>query len=127
MILAAIPLLMAALATAGATVLTGVTPLARRITEQNLHGLLAPRTRHAHKGDAGRVLIVGGQPGMPGAVRLAGEAAYRAGAGLVVLATHPAHAALISVVRPELIAHGVNDAAAMQSLLACLGGASDKS
>ena len=100
------------------TVFTGVTPLARRITGRNLHGLLAPRTRHAHKGDAGRVLIVGGQPGMSGAVRLAGEAAYRAGAGLVVLATHPAHAALISAARPELIAHGVHDAAAMQSLLA---------
>jgi NAD(P)H-hydrate epimerase len=99
-------------------VFAGVTPLARRITGRNLQGLLAPRRRHAHKGDAGRVLIAGGQPGMPGAVRLAGEAAYRAGAGLVVLATHPAHAALIGAARPELIAHGVNDATAMQSLLA---------
>ena len=103
---------------AGPATIIGVTPLARRITGRNLHGLLAPRTRHAHKGDAGRVLIVGGQPGMPGAVRLAGEAAYRAGAGLVALATHPAHAALISAARPELIAHGVSDAAAMQPLLA---------
>ena len=99
-------------------VLTGVTPLARRITERNLHGLLAPRARHAHKGDAGRVLVVGGQPGMPGAVRLTGEAAYRAGAGLVVLATHPAHAASISAARPELIAYGVHDAQAIQPLLA---------
>ncbi|HJX16829.1 MAG TPA: NAD(P)H-hydrate dehydratase [Acidiferrobacterales bacterium] len=100
------------------TVFTGVTPLARRITPRNLHGLLAPRARHAHKGDAGRVLVVGGQPGMPGAVRLTGEAAYRAGAGLVVLATHPAHAGLISAARPELIAYGVNDAPAIQPLLA---------
>jgi NAD(P)H-hydrate epimerase len=97
---------------------TGVTPQARRITQRNLHGLLAPRARHAHKGDAGRVLVVGGQPGMPGAVRLAGEAAYRAGAGLVVLATHPTHAGLISAARPELIAYGVNDAPAIQPLLA---------
>ena len=86
--------------------------------ERNLHGLLVPRVRHAHKGDAGRVLVVGGQPGMPGAVRLAGEAAYRAGAGLVVLATHPAHAASIGAARPELIAYGVNDAQAIQPLLA---------
>lgn len=99
-------------------VFAGVTPLARRITERNLHGLLAPRARHAHKGDAGRVLVVGGQPGMPGAVRLAGEAAYRAGAGLVVLATHPAHAASIGAARPELIAYGVNDAPTFQPLLA---------
>jgi NAD(P)H-hydrate epimerase len=99
-------------------IFAGVTPLARRITERNLHGLLAPRARHAHKGDAGRVLVVGGQPGMPGAVRLTGEAAYRAGAGLVVLATHSVHAASIGAARPELIAYGVNDAQAIQLLLA---------
>lgn len=99
-------------------VFTGVTPLARRITERNLHGLLTPRARHAHKGDAGRVLVIGGQPGMPGAVRLVGEAAYRAGAGLVVLATHPVHAALIGAARPELIAYGVNDVQAIQPPLA---------
>ena len=100
------------------TVFTGVTPLARRIMQRNLHGLLAPRARHAHKGDAGRVLVVGGQPGMPGAVRLAGEAAYRAGAGLAVLATHPAHAVSIGAACPELIAYGVNDAQTIQPLLA---------
>jgi len=101
-----------------AAVFSGVTPLARRITQRNLHGLLAPRARHAHKGDAGRVLVVGGQPGMPGAVQLAGEAAYRAGAGLVVLVTHPVHAASISAARPELIAYGINDAQVIQPLLA---------
>jgi hydroxyethylthiazole kinase-like uncharacterized protein yjeF len=100
------------------SVFAGVTPLARRITAHNLHGLLAPRARDAHKGDAGRVLVVGGQPGMPGAVRLVGEAAYRAGAGLAVLVTHPVHAALISAARPELIAYGVHDAQAVQPLLA---------
>lgn len=99
-------------------VFAGITPLARRITERNLHGLLKPRARHAHKGDAGRVLVVGGQPGMPGAVRLTGEAAYRAGSGLVVLATHPEHAALISAARPELITYGVNDVQVIQPLLA---------
>jgi len=41
-------------------------------------------TRHvdAHKGECGHVLVVGGDAGMGGAVRLAAEAALRAGAGM---------------------------------------------
>ena len=45
--------------------------------------------RQANKGDFGRVLIIGGGAGMPGAVRLAGEACLRVGAGLVSVATAP--------------------------------------
>ena len=87
-----------------------------RITAGNLPRL-APRAQHAHKGEAGRVVIAGGAPGMPGAVRLAGEAAYRAGAGLVTVATHPGHAPLVSAVRPELISVGVTEAADLVPLL----------
>ncbi len=89
---------------------------AQRITAAKLPRL-APRARHAHKGDAGRVVVVGGAPGMPGAVRLAGEAAYRAGAGLVTVATHPEHAPLVSAVRPELISVGIADATSLLPLL----------
>ncbi len=89
-----------------ASVFDGLMPRARRLTARTLRGLLTPRRRHTHKGDAGRLLVIGGQPGMPGAVRLAGEAAYRAGAGLVVVATHPGHAATVSSACPELISYG---------------------
>ncbi len=47
---------------------------------------LAPRARDAHKGCFGRVLVLGGSRGMPGAPALAANAALRAGAGLVTLA-----------------------------------------
>ncbi len=69
--------------------------------------LLPPRPATAHKGDFGHVLVVGGNHGMSGAIRLAGEAALRTGAGLVTVATRPAHAVLLSLVRPELMCHGI--------------------
>lgn len=47
---------------------------------------IPPRRRDAHKGDFGRVLVVGGSRGMPGAVALAAVSALRGGAGLVTFA-----------------------------------------
>ena len=48
------------------------------------------RPPFSHKGSYGRVLVVAGSTGMTGAAALASEAALRAGAGLVTLAT-PKH------------------------------------
>jgi len=45
------------------------------------------RSPHANKGDVGKVLIVAGSRGKAGAACLAGEAALRAGCGLVTIAT----------------------------------------
>ncbi len=101
-----------------AAVYADIAPFARRLTAENLAGLLAPRARAAHKGDFGHVLVVGGDRGMPGAVRLAGEAALRAGTGLVTLATHTAHAPVVNAACPELIAVGVSGAADLAPLLA---------
>jgi NAD(P)H-hydrate epimerase len=89
----------------------------RRIDDDHMQRTLAPRRRTAHKGDFGHVLIVGGGPGMPGAVRLCGEAALRTGAGLVSIATHPEHAALIVASRPELMSHGIHGTDELQALL----------
>ncbi len=69
---------------------------------------LESRSRIAHKGDAGHALVVGGGQGMAGAIRLAGEAAARAGAGLVTVATHPEHAAFICAARPELMCRRID-------------------
>lgn len=77
---------------------------------------LAPRARSAHKGQFGHVLVIGGEQGMSGAVRLAGEAALRVGAGLVSVATRAAHAGLVSQARPELMAHGVESARELRGL-----------
>ena len=80
--------------------------------------LLPARHPNAHKGDFGHVLIVGGAPGMPGAVRLAGESALRSGAGMVSIATHPSHLAAVLAGRPELMCHGVSSAKDLDDLLA---------
>jgi NAD(P)H-hydrate epimerase len=99
----------------GTAAFDGAAPALRRIPEGELRALLPRRARAAHKGVHGRVLVVGGGPGMPGAARLTGEAALRAGAGLVTVATHPSHAAALAAGRPELIcipAEGAADLAA---------------
>ena len=101
-----------------ADVLAKLPASARRLTEKSLQGILPARRRDVHKGDTGCVLVIGGDRGMPGAAQLAGLAAYRAGAGLVMLATHPEHAAAISAAHPELIVHGVASPHELRPLLA---------
>ncbi len=78
-------------------------PRLQRITETCVVQALPRRARQSHKGDFGRVLIIGGGVGMPGAVRLCGEACLRAGAGLVTVATAPENLMAIVAGRPELI------------------------
>jgi hydroxyethylthiazole kinase-like uncharacterized protein yjeF len=93
-------------------------PVLERLKPERLTDWLPPRARTAHKGDAGRVLLVGGSPGMSGAIRLAAEAALRAGAGLVSVATHPACTAVVAGHRPEIMCHAVGSAADLLPLLA---------
>jgi hydroxyethylthiazole kinase-like uncharacterized protein yjeF len=88
------------------------------IQQPALGHLSAPRAADAHKGDFGHVLVVGGGPGMPGAARLAAEAAARCGAGLVSVATHVQHAAFLNAGRPEIMVQGVESADGLANLLA---------
>jgi len=78
-------------------------PGLERIVDSEIQRALPRRPRAAHKGNFGRVLIVGSGSGMPGAVRLSGEACLRVGAGLVTVAVAPENVPAISAGRPELI------------------------
>lgn len=97
---------------------TDIEPICVRIDAAHVSERLPQRRRTAHKGDFGHVLVIGGGPGMPGAARLCAEAALRAGAGRVSVATHPQHAALITAGCPELMSHAVDGPKALTALLA---------
>ena len=72
-----------------------------------------PRLRSRdHKGDRGRVVIVGGSAGMSGAARMAGRAAFGAGAGLVHVVAPPDTVAALVQAEPDLqtLAHPLDQA-----------------
>jgi len=62
---------------------------------------LASRKPDAHKGDFGKVCIIGGSIGMSGAAAIAGRAALRAGAGLVRVATPRSVLAIVAAIEPS--------------------------
>jgi ADP-dependent NAD(P)H-hydrate dehydratase / NAD(P)H-hydrate epimerase len=96
----------------------GDPPVLERLDESLLATLLPRRVRDAHKGVFGHVLIVGGGLGMPGAVRLSGEACLRAGAGLVSIGTRAENLTPIVAGRPELMVHGVEPGSRLRELTA---------
>jgi len=78
---------------------------------------LAKRPRCAHKGMFGHVLVVGGDFGYAGAVKLAAEAALNSGSGLVSVATRKAHASQMYLTCPELMGHTLEQLADIEVLL----------
>ena len=61
------------------------------------------RQPHEHKGHAGKVLIIGGAPGMAGSILLSGRAALHAGAGWVMIGFLDEHALSVLSDQPELM------------------------
>lgn len=88
-----------------------------RISRDEVRSALPPRRRCIHKGDNGHALIIGGESGMLGAACMAASGAAKVGAGLVSVATREIHAGLVSLRQPEIMAHGVEDGAALKHLL----------
>jgi ADP-dependent NAD(P)H-hydrate dehydratase / NAD(P)H-hydrate epimerase len=78
---------------------------------------LPQRLRDTSKSDYGHVLVIGGDHGMGGAVRMAAEAALRVGAGLVSVATRPEHLTIVSGCRPEIMCHRIQAPEELAALL----------
>lgn len=84
-------------------------PSSQAIFYNEMSYYLGKRERCCHKGDFGRCLVIGGNWGMPGAVRLASEAALRTGAGLVKVLTVQANFSTVLAGRPELMVTDLSD------------------
>ncbi len=82
------------------------------IAEPEIVRMFPARPRDAHKGQFGRVLIVGGSARYSGAVVLAARGALRAGAGLVTVLTPSGVAPIVSGGVPEAIVLGAGEPAA---------------
>ena len=100
----------------------GFKPPLTRLMLADVERALPRRPRSAHKGSCGKVLLVGGGPGMPGAIRLAAEAALRAGAGLVYVATHRDSVVSVLAGRPEIICRSVSSEADLEDLIKAVDG-----
>ncbi|NIY47570.1 bifunctional ADP-dependent NAD(P)H-hydrate dehydratase/NAD(P)H-hydrate epimerase [Cedecea colo] len=87
-----------------------------RFDSKDLSRWLKPRKPASHKGSNGRLVIIGGDRGTAGAIRMAGEAALRAGAGLVRVLTRMENIAPLLTARPELMVHELTATSLEESL-----------
>jgi len=95
---------------------TVTAPVMRQENGEDQMHYLVSRKRTFHKGDAGYVLIIGGNSGFSGATVLSGLAALRTGAGLVSIAAHPESVTSIRSAQAELMVHAIHHAAEVEPL-----------
>lgn len=91
-------------------------PLLQRLDARQTGEWLHPRRPCSNKGDHGRLVVIGGDIGFAGAIRMASEAALRSGAGLVRVLTHKDHAGPLLTARPELMVQELTDESLSEAL-----------
>ncbi len=79
------------------------------LEERVVKSMFAIRPPDYHKGDAGRVFIVGGSPGLTGAPCLAGQAAMRMGAGLITVVVPESIRPVVEAKLLEVMSAGIPD------------------
>ncbi|MBI2391832.1 MAG: NAD(P)H-hydrate dehydratase [Deltaproteobacteria bacterium] len=90
------------------TILGKVGHVAEVIERRAVARLLEPREADAHKFSVGAVLVCAGSAGKSGAALLSARGAFRAGAGVVTIATWPEALAAIDARMPEVMAVGLD-------------------
>ncbi len=90
------------------------------LEERVVKSMLSIRPPDFHKGDAGRVYLIGGSPGMTGAPCLAGRAAMRMGAGLITVVVPKSLLPVVEAKLLEVMSTGVEDGGSGHFLKACI-------
>ena len=89
-------------------ILAKVGHVAEVIERKQVARLIAPRETDAHKFSVGAVLVCAGSAGKSGAALLSARGAFRAGAGVVTLATWPEALAAVDARMPSVMAIGLD-------------------
>ena len=71
------------------------------ITEAILKKVITKRSSETHKGDYGRILLIGGSENYGGAIIMSTSGAVNSGAGLAAVATHPVNLTALHARLPE--------------------------
>jgi NAD(P)H-hydrate epimerase len=86
------------------------------IDQKDIRQRIPRRNTEQHKGNNGHLLMFAGQKGTTGAATLATTAAFRAGSGLVTLATDSFSASLVQKIRPEVMTCDLSETSVEESI-----------
>ncbi len=93
----------------------------RLTTPGDIAPLFSPRPKDSNKGKYGHVLVIAGSSTKPGAAAMAGISAYRAGAGLVTVASASGAISAINSFAPELMTEPLTETKSGHISLESLG------
>ncbi len=80
------------------------------ITMETLNSINIPKRKEdSHKGDYGKILLIGGSANLGGAIMLAARACVFSGSGLITVATHPTNHSALHSRCPEAMVIDIND------------------
>ncbi|RMC49141.1 NAD(P)H-hydrate dehydratase [Lactobacillus sp. ESL0228] len=94
------------------------------ISQAVLTKVIKKRRSKSHKGDYGRVMLIGGNENYGGAIIMAAEGALNSGAGLVVVVTHSLNLTALHARDPEIMyldwhQHNISDLIKKMEVIVC--------